>query len=134
MADVTVSALADIGRSSAAGDAEAKDQVDPVTLGRRLRHFRTLRGMTLSELGAEVGTGASQLSLVENGHREPRISQLRAEALVLLRGALAEALEPHLAERPADPAGVVARRRATYASAVAARHAARRPTPAERSA
>jgi RNA polymerase sigma factor for flagellar operon FliA len=71
----------------------------------------------------------------ELGVTESRISQLRAEALVLLRGALAAALEPHLAEHPADGAGIVARRRATYAASVAARHAARRGSPAaERSA
>src|SRR5690606_2124071 len=61
----------------------------------------------------------------ELGVTESRISQLRGEALVLLRDALARALEPHLVEPPADPAGVVARRRAAYVAAVAARHAAR---------
>lgn len=67
----------------------------------------------------------------ELGVTESRISQLRGEALVLLRDALARALEPHLVEPPADPAGVVARRRAAYVAAVAARHAAR---PAARAA
>jgi RNA polymerase sigma factor for flagellar operon FliA len=62
---------------------------------------------------------------VELGVTESRISQLRAEALVLLRDALNTALDPHLVESPANPAGVVARRRATYVGAVAARHDAR---------
>lgn len=62
----------------------------------------------------------------ELGVTESRISQLRAEALVLLRGALAAALEPHLAEPSVEAPGVAARRRAAYVSAVADRHAARR--------
>lgn len=70
----------------------------------------------MAELAAELGV------------TESRISQLRAEALVLLRGALATALEPHLVEQPANPDGVAARRRATYVAAVAARHASRRVT------
>lgn len=53
---------------------------DLLTLGRRIRHHRTHRGMTLDRLGAAVGVTASQLSLVENGHREPRLSLLRAIA------------------------------------------------------
>lgn len=51
-----------------------------LTLGRRIRHLRTTRGMTLDQLGAAVGTTASQLSLVENGRREPRITLLQSLA------------------------------------------------------
>lgn len=51
-----------------------------LTLGRRIRHFRTERGLTLDQLGAAVGRTASQLSLVENGHREPRLTLLQAIA------------------------------------------------------
>lgn len=54
-----------------------------LTLGRRIRHFRTERGMTLDQLGAVVGRTASQLSLVENGHREPRLTLLQAIATAL---------------------------------------------------
>lgn len=57
--------------------------VDPITLGLRIRHFRVQRGLTLEQLGAEVGVVASQLSLIENGHREPRISLLTAVARAL---------------------------------------------------
>ena len=39
--------------------------------------------MTLAELGAAVGKAPSQLSLVENGRREPRLSLLQSVALVL---------------------------------------------------
>ncbi len=70
----------------------------------------------------------------ELGVTESRISQLRAEALVLLRGALATALEPDLVEERPRPAGVAARRKAAYAEAVQARYVARLRGPAEQSA
>ncbi|RYV51564.1 XRE family transcriptional regulator [Pengzhenrongella frigida] len=56
---------------------------DLITLGRRIRHFRTERSFTLDRLSAAVGTASSQLSLIENGHREPRLSLLRAIAAAL---------------------------------------------------
>ena len=62
---------------------------DVATLGHRIRHFRTQRGLTLDELGAAAGVAASQLSLIENGKREPRVSLL---------GTLAAALGVPLAE------------------------------------
>jgi XRE family transcriptional regulator, fatty acid utilization regulator len=49
---------------------------DLATLGQRLRHFRGEAGMTLDQLGERVGIAASQLSLMENGRREPRLSLL----------------------------------------------------------
>jgi len=90
-------------------------------LPERLRHV--VRGYFLdqrpmAELAAELGV------------TESRISQLRAEALVLLRDALANAFEPHLAEPHANPDGVAARRRLAYSSAVAARFTARRSVSA----
>jgi RNA polymerase sigma factor FliA len=71
----------------------------------------------MAEIGAELGV------------TESRVSQLRAEALVLLRGALASALEPHLVEEPANPTGVAARRKAAYAESVQARYTARLRMP-----
>jgi RNA polymerase sigma factor for flagellar operon FliA len=60
---------------------------------------------------------------------ESRISQMRAEALVLLSDALNAALDPEQLPSPARPGGVVARRRDAYVAAVAARQvSARRPT------
>lgn len=53
---------------------------DLATLGQRMRHFRTAAGLTLDQLGADVGIAASQLSLMENGKREPRLSLLNAIA------------------------------------------------------
>ena len=49
---------------------------DLATLGQRIRHFRTEAGLTLDQLGERVGIAGSQLSLMENGRREPRLSQL----------------------------------------------------------
>lgn len=56
---------------------------DVVTLGRRIRHFRTEAGLTLDELSARTGTAASQWSLIENGKREPRLSLLSDAATAL---------------------------------------------------
>jgi len=58
------------------------------------------------------------------GVTESRVSQLRAEALVLLRDALNNALEPDLVPEASRPGGAAARRREAYFAAVAARHAA----------
>jgi RNA polymerase sigma factor for flagellar operon FliA len=48
------------------------------------------------------------------GVTESRISQLRAEALSLLKDGLNTHLDPELAPTPANPEGITARRRATY--------------------
>ena len=53
---------------------------DLITLGRRIRWFRSRSELTLDALGAQVGTTASLLSLIENGKREPRLSLLQALA------------------------------------------------------
>lgn len=53
---------------------------DLATLGQRIRHYRTEAGLTLDQLGSAVGVAPSQLSLMENGRREPRISLLAAIA------------------------------------------------------
>ncbi|MGZ4445118.1 MAG: sigma-70 family RNA polymerase sigma factor [Nocardioides sp.] len=58
------------------------------------------------------------------GVSESRISQIRAEALVLLRDALNHELEPDLVAPHARPQGCAAQRREAYFAAVASRHAA----------
>jgi RNA polymerase sigma factor for flagellar operon FliA len=65
------------------------------------------------------------------GVTESRVSQLRAEAVALMRGALASALEPQLAEKSERPNGCAARRKEAYFASVAAHrtYAARLSTP-----
>ena len=53
---------------------------DRLMLGKRLRHFRTAAGLTLDQLGERVGVVGSQLSLFENGRREPKLSLLQSIA------------------------------------------------------
>ncbi|MCU1546841.1 MAG: family transcriptional regulator [Homoserinimonas sp.] len=60
-----------------------KIMTDLATLGQRIRHFRTDAGLTLEQLGASVGIAGSQLSLMENGRREPRLSLLQSIAATL---------------------------------------------------
>jgi RNA polymerase sigma factor for flagellar operon FliA len=60
------------------------------------------------------------------GVSESRVSQIRAEALVLLRDAINAALDPALLPVAERPDGCASRRRETYFRAVAERHAERR--------
>ena len=66
---------------------------DPLVLGQRIRYHRRRRGMTLDDLGAQVGRPAPYLSLVENGRREPRLSQV-AEIAAALDVTVADLLDP----------------------------------------
>jgi predicted transcriptional regulator/DNA-binding XRE family transcriptional regulator len=63
--------------------SEFPASLDLVTFGQRLRHLRRARGLTLSTLGERVGRAPSQLSLLENGRREPKLSLLNALAAAL---------------------------------------------------
>jgi RNA polymerase sigma factor for flagellar operon FliA len=70
------------------------------------------------------------------GVTDSRISQMRAEALRLLKDALNHALEPSLVAESSKPGGCASRRREAYFAAVAARHAdglrrTRRTVPAD---
>ncbi|WP_104198293.1 XRE family transcriptional regulator [Cryobacterium sp. M15] len=56
---------------------------DLITLGHRIRHFRGERGLTLDQLGERVRLAGSQLSLIENGRREPKLSTLQDLATAL---------------------------------------------------
>ncbi|KZE91924.1 putative HTH-type transcriptional regulator [Microbacterium sp. TNHR37B] len=62
------------------GDAPT---VDALTIGRRIRHLRTARKMTLDDLAAAVDRAPSQLSMIETGKREPKLSLLQAIARAL---------------------------------------------------
>ncbi|AWB88734.1 helix-turn-helix transcriptional regulator [Homoserinimonas hongtaonis] len=57
--------------------------VDSLMIGKRIRQLRTERGMTLDDLGAAIGRAASQVSVLENGKREPRLSDLQTLAKAL---------------------------------------------------
>ena len=59
------------------------EEVDSLTIGRRIRQLRTARGMTLDELAGTVGRAPSQLSMIENGRREPKLTLLRTIARAL---------------------------------------------------
>lgn len=50
--------------------------LDPAVFGHRLRHHRKARHLTLESLGDLVGRPAPYLSLLENGKREPTLSQV----------------------------------------------------------
>src|SRR6266705_6042938 len=58
-------------------------ELDLALFGQRLRHARRARGLTLAELGERVGRAPSVLSLLENGRREPKLSQIDALANAL---------------------------------------------------
>ncbi len=70
--------------------------LDTLTLGRRVRHLRTARSLTLDALGQRVGVTPSLLSLVENGRREPRLALLHriADALDVTLADLLDAEPP----------------------------------------
>ena len=61
-------------------DRSFSTEHDLLVFGQRLRHLRRAAGLTLVELGDRVGRAPSQLSLLENGHREPKLSLLRSLA------------------------------------------------------
>jgi XRE family transcriptional regulator, fatty acid utilization regulator len=61
-------------------EADGGASGDSLVLGRRIRHLRTARGLTLDALGTRVGVTPSLLSLIENGRREPRLALLRGVA------------------------------------------------------
>ncbi|MCR2765098.1 helix-turn-helix domain-containing protein [Microbacterium sp. zg.B48] len=73
------------------------EEVDSLTIGRRIRQLRTERGMTLDELAAAVQRAPSQLSMIENGRREPKLTLLRTIAR-----ALGATLDSLLASEPLD--------------------------------
>lgn len=62
---------------------EELESSEALTLGRRLRHFRKSARFTLRELAQRADTTPSHLSLIENGHREPRLALLKELAAAL---------------------------------------------------
>lgn len=70
-------------------------QFDPLVFGRRLRHLRRERNLTLQALAERVDKHGPYLSLLENGRRQPTLATMQA---------LAVALHVDLAELLADEA------------------------------
>jgi predicted transcriptional regulator/transcriptional regulator with XRE-family HTH domain len=59
------------------------DTADIATIGHRIRHFRTRGGLTLDNVSDKVGLSQSQLSMIENGKREPKLTVLQSIATAI---------------------------------------------------
>ena len=64
-------------------DSSAAPSADALSIGRRIRHYRTEAGLTLGQLGERIDRAPSQISVLENGKREPGLGQLRDLAAAL---------------------------------------------------
>ena len=78
------------------------DDVDGLIIGRRIRQLRTARGLTLEALAAAVDRAPSQLSMIETGKREPKLTLLRSIAR-----ALGVSLDALLEDEPLDDRAVM---------------------------
>lgn len=123
--------VADLLRSSAAGPEES------LVLTERLEYLVD----AIRELPERLRVVISGYFLEERpmvelavtlGVSESRVSQLRAEALVLLRTALNSALDPHLVPVASRPGGAADRRRRAYSDTVQTRHSARHASGRQR--
>ena len=56
---------------------------DALTIGQRIRSRRLARGWSLATLAGRLGRATSQLSMIENGRREPKVVELQRIAGVL---------------------------------------------------
>ena len=61
----------------------AEDAFLAFAMGRRIRERRLAQGLTVTELASRIGRAPSQVSLIENGRKEPKISELRQIATAL---------------------------------------------------
>ncbi|SLM88722.1 helix-turn-helix transcriptional regulator [Brevibacterium yomogidense] len=64
-------------------DSGPGPSADALSIGRRIRHYRTAAGLTLGQLGERIDRAPSQISVLENGKREPGLGQLRDLAAAL---------------------------------------------------
>lgn len=64
-------------------DSGTDSSADALSIGRRIRHYRTAAGLTLGQLGERIDRAPSQISVLENGKREPGLGQLRDLAAAL---------------------------------------------------
>lgn len=74
------------GHTQDAASTDDDAEMDAIALGRRIRHLRKGRSLTLDGLGELVSVAPSQLSLIENGKREPKVGLLRQLANALGTG------------------------------------------------
>lgn len=63
--------------------ASAHDSFDALTLGRNIREQRKACSLTLEQLASRIDRAPSQLSAIENGKREPKLSMIRLIATAL---------------------------------------------------
>lgn len=61
----------------------AQGETDSLTLGRNIRERRRELGLTLAQVAELIDRAPSQLSAIENGKREPKLSMLRVLATAL---------------------------------------------------
>ncbi|WP_297080994.1 helix-turn-helix transcriptional regulator [uncultured Demequina sp.] len=74
-------------------DQPSADGPTALTVGRRVRAARQAKGWTVHRLGEEIGRAGSQISVIENGRRELKLSELQNVARALGCG-LEELLDP----------------------------------------
>ncbi|WOP18270.1 helix-turn-helix domain-containing protein [Raineyella sp. LH-20] len=72
----------DVNDDALSNVTQMTDAFDPFSLGRRLRHLRKEHNLTLGQVAEQSGVSASQLSLLENGKREAKLSTLQRIARV----------------------------------------------------
>ncbi|MFD6697859.1 MULTISPECIES: helix-turn-helix domain-containing protein [unclassified Microbacterium] len=77
--------------------ADTAEEVDALTIGRRIRQLRTAAGLTLEQLATAIDRAPSQVSMIETGKREPKLTQLQLIARVL-----DTTIDQILAEQPLD--------------------------------
>lgn len=93
-----------------AGDAIARWQCDPRRAGARLRQKREAAGLSQLQLATMVGLSNAALSILEQGHRAPRITSMHR-----LAQALDTTVDDFVAGTPlGDPATMSAADAATY--------------------
>jgi predicted transcriptional regulator/DNA-binding Xre family transcriptional regulator len=56
---------------------EDEGMPDSLTIGRRIRQLRTQKGLTLEHLATAIDRAPSQLSVIENGKRELKLSEIQ---------------------------------------------------------
>ena len=68
---------------SVAGGISEESEFDALTIGRRIRQLRSDRGVTIEELASLLERAPSQISVIENGRRELKLSELQRVARAL---------------------------------------------------